>query len=429
MPRTRLSVFCLALLVLASGCKPVGADTGSNPLEGVRLKRRAATRVRTVRVQRREMVRTTSTTTNVESVNEIQIFPRSAGVVISIHVEEGDRVETGTLLAVIDPREAEAALADAQMALKEAREATSRLGLTRDEANQRVQRARLAWEQGLREVQRNEKAGLLSEVDLDKLRLARDTSEHDFLASKLSAQISQQELERQDTVIERAQLAVQRQDLTLSHTRIVAPFTGVIAARAIRVGDSASASASAFTLTDADNLRAVVYRPQRELGFFQNNSDLGAIEINVRPEALPGQSFAGKIQFLSPTIDPTSGSFRITISLDQPADGAADRRLAPGMLVRIDIVTERRSDALVVPKRALRREGDTQFLFAVRMGKAVRFTVREGLSDDEFVELVLSEGDTLEAGEEVIVVGNRDLEGGEDVQTSSSDEGQKDSDA
>ncbi len=234
MSRTHLSAVCFFLSALV-GCKPTGADAASNPLEGVQIKRGTAIQVLTAPVQRREMVRTTSTTTNIESVNEIQIFPRSTGVITSILVEEGDRVEAGEVLAVIDPRDAQASLADAQIALKEAHEATSRLALTRDEADQRVARSRLAWEQAQREVQRNEEAGLLSEVDLDKLRLARDTSEHDHLATKLSAQISQQELERQKTVIERAELTVQRQELALSHTQIVAPFTGILASRAIKV--------------------------------------------------------------------------------------------------------------------------------------------------------------------------------------------------
>jgi RND family efflux transporter MFP subunit len=428
VPRTHLSFVCFFLLALP-GCKPAGADAAGNPLEGAQIKRRDAIQVRTVPVQRREMVRTTSTTTNVESVNEIQIFPRSTGVITSILVEEGDGVEMGEVLAVIDPREAQASLADAQIALKEAHEATLRLALTRDEADQRVARSRLAWEQAQREVQRNEEAGLLSEVDLDKLRLARDTSEHDHLATELSAQVSQQELERQKTVIERADLTVQRQELALSYTQIVAPFTGFIASRTIKVGDSAGGTTAAFTLTDPDNLRAVVYRPQRELSFFQNSSDLSKIEIRVQPEALPGQIFAGTIQFLSPTVDATSGSFRITLSLNQPTSEDAGPRLAPGMLARIDIVTERRPHALVVPKRALRREGDNQFLFVVREGKAVRLKVEEGLSDDEFVELTLAEGDTVEAGEAVIIVGNRDLEGGEEVRVNTLDAEQENGDA
>ncbi len=427
MSRTHLSAVCFFLSALV-GCKPTGADAASNPLEGVQIKRGTAIQVLTAPVQRREMVRTTSTTTNIESVNEIQIFPRSTGVITSILVEEGDRVEAGEVLAVIDPRDAQASLADAQIALKEAHEATSRLALTRDEADQRVARSRLAWEQAQREVQRNEEAGLLSEVDLDKLRLARDTSEHDHLATKLSAQISQQELERQKTVIERAELTVQRQELALSHTQIVAPFTGILASRAIKVGDSAGGTAAAFTLTDPDNLRAIVYRPQRELSFFQNSSDLSTVEIRVQPEALPGQVFKGTINVHSPTIDATSGSFRITLSLDQSTTESAGPRLAPGMLARIDIVTERRPNALVVPKRALRREGDSQFLFVVRESKAVRLRVEEGLSDDEYVELVLADEGSIETGETVIVVGNRDLEGGEDVRVNTLDDGQENSD-
>ncbi len=419
MSRSSLSLLLPALLLFTGACKPADAGGSTTALEGAALKRRTATLVRVSPARLQEMVRITSTTTNVESVNEIQVFPRSVGVVTEIRVEEGDRVEQGESLALIDPRDAQAALSDAEIALQEARDATPRLELALKEAEQRVARAKLAWEQSAREVKRNEEAGLLSAVDMDKLRTARDTAEHDVLALELAAQGSAQELGRQATVIERAVLAVERMQLALSHTQILAPFGGVIAARTIRAGDSASSASPAFTLTDPDNVRAVVYRPQRELGFFQSTEDLSAIEVRVQPEALPDRQFQGSIAFLSPTIDATSGSFRVTIDLAQPSDGI---RLAPGMLVRIDIITERETRALCVPKRALRREGDKQFVFCARSGKAVKLQVEEKLSDDEWVQVQVLEGGSLEAGEPIIVVGNRELEGGEEVAIRSEDE-------
>ena len=85
----------------------------------IQIKNHEAARVRTAPIVAREMVRTLSTTTTVESENEIQLFPRVSGVVTELHAEEGDRVAAGEVLAVIDDREAKSALADAQAALKE----------------------------------------------------------------------------------------------------------------------------------------------------------------------------------------------------------------------------------------------------------------------------------------------------------------------
>ena len=97
----------------------------------------------------------------------------------------------------------------------------------------------------------------------------------------------------------------------------------------------------------------------------------------------------------------------------RPANSAANR-LLPGMLVRVEVVVERHPQALVVPKRALRREGEETLVYIMESGKARRIKVREGFADDEHVE-VLPQGHEVPAGTRVIVVGNRELEDGADV--------------
>jgi len=84
--------------------------------------------------------------------------------------------------------------------------------------------------------------------------------------------------------------------------------------------------------------------------------------------------------------------------------------------VRMAIVIERRPGALVVNKRAIQREGDMSLVYVVRDGKAVRVVVEEGLSDDERVELKALGGATIAVGEAVVLVGQRDLEDGAEVE-------------
>jgi membrane fusion protein (multidrug efflux system) len=215
-----------------------------------------------------------------------------------------------------------------------------------------------------------------------------------------------------------------------------------VAERFCNVGDtcgrpfesSGSRSEAAFVLTDPDRLRAVFYRPQRELPLFradgaQNGGGAAELELRVIAEALPGKTFRGVIERIAPTIDPRSGNFRVVARLDPlpvaesqagseddatPAARNADR-LLPGMLVRLAIVTERRPEALVVHKRAIQREGDTSLVYLVRDGKAVRVVVEEGLSDEERVEIKPLDGASVAAGEVVVLVGQRDLEDGAEV--------------
>jgi membrane fusion protein (multidrug efflux system) len=414
-------LLCACALPLGSSC---GGSPGANAPQAAGLKKREAARVRAEPVAQREMVRTLESTTVVESEKEIKLYPRASGTLVELDVEEGDAVQAGAVLARLDPREAQAKVDEAKVALKEGQDNDARLEIMEREAQARVESTRLAMEQKLREYERNAKAaGVISEQVLDQLRLARDTAKSEHETAKLGAERALSETHASKTAQEKLDLALKRAQLDLSYTDIVAPFAGVIAQRTVKTGDQVGPGMTAFVLTDAQNLRAVFYRPQRELALFQpagNLQDgLAAIEIRGSAEALPGVQFRGKIQLVSPSIDAQSGNFRVTVRLEPATEKDAAHRLLPGMLVKLSIVTDRHPGALVVPKRALRREGESNLIFVVREGHARRVEVEEGYGGDDDVEILPRNGVALAAGEPVVVVGNRELEDGAEVELES----------
>ena len=426
--RLAASLLLGALAVSCSvevGAGPGAAD-GEPGFEG--LERSKATKVLTSPLVQREMVRAISTTVNAESEQEIQVFPRISGVVTAVLVEEGDAVEQGAPLLELDARELEAALAEARVALRESEDAKRNLELSVDEARARQQSARLRYDQSARELERKEEAGegIISRNELDQLRLTVATNRADRDAADIALSKAEAALTSQGIAIERAQLQVDKAELNRSFATVEAPFSGVIASRTARLGDLVSTASSAFTLTDPSNVRAVVSRPQRELLFFRTaerrarkaSAGTGgdALDIEIAPEALPGVTYTGRIRFVSPTIDPASGQFRVTIGIDQPEPGDARPPVLPGMLLRIRIITERHPDALVVPKRGLLREGDRHWIFVLEEGEARRVPVSEGFAEDDAVEVLPVEVGAVAAGDPVVVVGNRDLEEGDTVE-------------
>jgi membrane fusion protein (multidrug efflux system) len=300
------------------------------------------------------------------------------------------------------------------------------------EAQSRVEGLKISWEQAVRDYERNEKnKGLISESALDGLRVARDRALAEYETAKLAVDRAALDETASRTNVERARIQLERQVLNHSYTRILAPFTGIIASRAIKVGDTVTSGevlgtgTAAFVLTDPDHLRAVINRPQRELVLFAPSRTVGdtaegsqlpapSTEIIATAEALPGFEFDGLIRLVSPSIDAASGNFRVTIAFERPAD-LDGPWLAPGMLVRLEIVTDRHLDALVVPKRAVRREGDVTLLYLVRDGSAVRVEIAPGFEGQDRLEVVPREPGALSVGDLVVVVGNRDLEPGDAV--------------
>ncbi|MDF1837491.1 MAG: efflux RND transporter periplasmic adaptor subunit [Planctomycetota bacterium] len=409
-----------SLLILTSACKKQEEASASGPKPGLQgeIKKEAPVRVRTAPVLRKEMVRTLTVTRAIESEKEIQVLPQTTGTIVDLLVDEGDTVTSGQVLALLDPRESQAALDDALLALQEAQNNGPRLNLAVREAEERAKRAELTHTQSKRDFDRNAAAGFVSSSDLEKLELTKDQAFRDWQATKLTHESAQQDLENQGAIIDRAELAVEKAELALSFFSIRAPFDGVIAERMVNLGASVGPSAGVFLLTDPDHLRAILRRPQNELHFYQRAATLQGEGLNIRvePEAYGDMVYTGTLRRVSPTVDANSGSIKVTIDLQQPEAGDDRPQLLPGMMVRLHIVTERHPDTLVVEKRALRREGDRRHIFVVREGEARRINVVEGLLGELDVEVTAAEGETLLEGDQVVIVGGRELEDGKAVQ-------------
>ncbi|MFN0243428.1 MAG: efflux RND transporter periplasmic adaptor subunit [Planctomycetota bacterium] len=454
----------LVVCALAAACSG-GTDAAQGPKAGA-AKRREPVRVRVAPVEQREMVAKLQTTTTVHSEKEIQLYPRASGLVTEVFVQPGDTVEVGQELAAVDDREARALVADARVAIAEAKDAIARAEVAMREAEARVGQTKLEWEQAQRDYERNEKASLISQQALEALRTARDTRANEHETAKLGRDRSVIEARSSATALERAQLSLARAELELSYTRIQAPIAGIVANAGVRVGGTVGRGVSvletagaAFVITDLDDLHVEFHRPQRELAWFLGATAADAtsraptnpgrtLEVHATAEALPGMTFRGTIERISPAIDPQSGSFAVHAHIEPsaavedgglhetshththapspgqtpghtpgPTNGHALQRarLLPGMLVRLEIVTDRHPNALVVPKRCLRREGEATLIFTVRDGRARRVEVREGFADDTSCEVTPLDANALAAGDLVVVVGNRELEDGSEV--------------
>ena len=128
-------------------------------------------------------------------------------------------------------------------------------------------------------------------------------------------------------------------------------------------------------------------------------------EVDVRIEAL-GKTFKGRVDTLIPTADKASKTFTLRIKIDNP-----DYEILIGMSAKVKIAAIEHKDIVVVPQSAVIEERDSRSVFVAKGGKAIRRKVRLGASQGENV--VLTEG--VEAGEDLIVVGQRDLEDGRPI--------------
>ena len=250
-------------------------------------------------------------------------------------------------------------------------------------------------------------------VQIDRDRAALQVAQADAQVRKLeanyrrAAQLVEQKMVSVNDVdqlrydLENARASLRLARLELSYGTVVAPISGVVASRNIKLGNLVQINTPIFTIVDNSRLEATLNAPEREIETLKAGQ---AVQLSV--DALPGKTFAGRIDRVSPVVDSGSGTFRVICAFD------GGGLLQPGMFGRIRIEYDQRANALVIPRNALLEDGNAPAVFTVKADKAARTALKLGYVDGEWVEV----RDGLREGDPVVVAGKSALREGSAVQ-------------
>jgi membrane fusion protein (multidrug efflux system) len=348
-----LPLLALAVL-LASGCgggqQPAAGGTGPGPGMGHGRgsggpPQMPEAPVSVEAVNRGDLASYYSANATLEPDKEAEVLARISGVVLQLKAEEGDFVRRGDLLLAIEEDEYRHRLTQAEVEAENQRT--------------RFERAEKMFDQNL-----------VSAEDFDSARRDLRTAE---AALELSA-------------------------YELSLARVTAPFTGRVTVRAVDLGENVSNGTALFTLVDMRRLLARVQVPARE---FRAISIDQPVVLTVDSS---GDQLQGTIELVSPVIDATSGTIKVTVAI---TDFPPTTR--PGDFAQVAIETDRHIDTLLVPRIAVVSEKGEQVVFVAEADKAVRRLVAVGFQNDSHAEIL----DGLAEGEMVVVQGQRSLKDGQ----------------
>lgn len=194
------------------------------------------------------------------------------------------------------------------------------------------------------------------------------------------------------TSLGQAQLAVQTAQDDLKATQLLAPFSGTVIAVSASVGDSVG-SASVITIADLSRLYLQTYVDESDYAKFK----VGNV-ANVVFDALPDQTFIGKVTEVDPTLNTSSGSSVVSglVELDPTA---AD--LLIGMGASVDVISAQAQNAVLIPLAALHEYATGKYaVFVMKNGKLTPQFVDVGLKDLVSAEIKsgLQVGDVLSTG-------------------------------
>ena len=175
---------------------------------------------------------------------------------------------------------------------------------------------------------------------------------------------------------------------------IRAPFSGRVGISDIAPGTLISPGTPIVSLDDVSLIRVDFSVPDRYLPILREG-----LVISAAPDALPGQTFTGRIAQIDTRIDPATRAIKARADFPN-----ADGRLKPGMLIKVGIDQGQRQ-AVAVPEAAIQFEGTQASVFLIAEGPkgkiARRTTVQTGLSSGGYVEIVSG----LKVGDRVVADG------------------------
>lgn len=277
--------------------------------------------------------------------NQVEISSTVSGRIISVAVAEGDSVEEGAVMLVIDDIQQRGAVVQARTQLDAA------------------------------EAQRNK-----SQTDLERAEALGDSVSRKALDdARLAVDTAQKEVDRQTSLLEQAQ------DMLAQYT-VKAPFAGTILSRGADPGQVVSSSTPLFLFANLTTL----YGEASVDELYASEVQRG-LPVAARP-AGHADVIDGEVVYVSPRVDASTGGRLVRIGLP----GAGDLNLPAGLTVMLNIIVDRREAAITIPRGAL-VAGDRPAVYLMENGRAVLRSVQyiDWPSDRLMLTAGLTGGETL----------------------------------
>jgi HlyD family secretion protein len=237
-----------------------------------------------------------------------------------------------------------------------------------------------------------------SEIDEARASVAQaEASLAQARAARLNDAVRAQDIVSARASVAQAAVTLSNARTRLAETEIRAPVAGLVSDRAVEVGQtviggSSTSGTPVITLAVVEPLLAKVMVDEADIASVRS-----ALEAAITADALPGRTFAARVQAVSPNsqIQNNVVQYEIVLRLSGPTEG-----LRLGMTVDAELILLKRDDVLTVPRDAVRGDGSKMVLI-VQNGELVPAPVQVGGSDGRIIEISsgLTEGQTVYLGE------------------------------
>jgi multidrug efflux pump subunit AcrA (membrane-fusion protein) len=383
-------VVVMALAVVAAGCEKLTsgqASTGGAPGggRGGRGGRGQTVATETVAVQRMSVQREVDLSGTLLSPDQARVSSEVAGIITDVPVQLGTEVRAGDLLVRLDPRELQLAVdrAEGQLRQIEAQLGIDHAPAKRPPSDDQIASVRQAManrddaRNTFKRAQQLHERGLMSQVDFDTAETRLKVADANYQASVDNVQALKATLQDRRAAWELAQKK-------LADAAIKAPVAGAVAERLVQPGEFIRENTPVATIVQVNPLKLKTAIQERYAGAIRPGQ---AVAFAV--EAFPTRTFAGKVAYVSPSVDQATRTFPVEALVDN-----SDRVLKPGFFAKGVVHTHRDENVMAVPEDAISTLAGVSTVYVIDGGKARQQQVSLGARQDKLVEITSGlEGD------------------------------------
>lgn len=309
----------------------------------VYYKRETGLTVTTEVIKARDLEAIVSASGKIQPKRLVNITAETAGRVVHLAVNEGDRIKMGQFLLQIDPKllrtrvdSGEASLQVAQASLEQMKQSVETARVQLEQAKQTLARQQGLWKQQL------------------TTRETLERAENDVKTAESTLQERDKSAKAQDSRIMQERATLDSAQYDLSKVRIESPIDGIVTRRNIQEGETAmigtmnNAGTVLLTLADMSVIQAEVEVDETNIP----NVKLGQ-PAKISVDAIPDKTFRGHVSEIgnSPLQSTTAGTtgtqattFKVEVILDEPIPD-----VRPGFTCTADITTATRKEVTAVP--------------------------------------------------------------------------------
>jgi HlyD family secretion protein len=308
-----------------------GLYAASAPI-GRYLKERSRVQWREADVTKGQVIAVVNSTGTVNPVRSVKIGCFVSGPIESIFVDFNSEVKQGHLLARIDPRIYQAAVARDRASLANQK-------ATVDQIKAQLQQA--INDENRSKALRAENKDFISDTEMDQFKYKKQA---------LDAQLKVAE-----SAVDQAQAMLTRSEADLKYTEIVAPVDGIVIDRKVDPGQTVAASFQTpelFTLGPdmRKEMRVIASVDEADIGMIRQAQSSGQ-PVRFTVQGYPDDIFEGKITEVRMNSTTTQNvvTYPVVVSAANP-----DLKLLPGMTATISFQVGEVNDVLRIPNSALR---------------------------------------------------------------------------